>query len=33
MLTVREFAKHFDLALLAPNVQEAAVVDGSKISG
>ena len=27
MLTVREFAKHFDLALLAPNVQEAAVVE------
>ena len=27
MLTVNEFAKHFDLALLAPNVQEAAVVE------
>lgn len=27
MLTVPEFAKHFDLALLAPNVQEKAVVE------
>lgn len=27
MLTVQEFAKHFDLALLAPNVQEKAVVE------
>ena len=27
MLTVREYAKHFDLAMLAPDVQEAAIVE------
>ena len=26
MLTVREFAKHFDLALLAPDAQEQDIV-------
>lgn len=32
MLTVREYAKHFDLALLAPNVQEADVVAACKVA-
>ena len=27
MLTVNEFAKHLDLALLAPDVQEKAVIE------
>jgi deoxyribose-phosphate aldolase len=30
MLTVEEFAKHFDLAYLAPNAQEAEIVDACK---
>lgn len=30
MLTVNEFAKHFDLALLAPNAQAADIVDACK---
>jgi deoxyribose-phosphate aldolase len=30
MLTVEQFAKHFDLALLAPNAQEADIVDACR---
>ena len=30
MLTVNEFAKHFDLALLAPNAQEKDIVEACR---
>ena len=30
MLTANEFAKHFDLAILAPNTQEADILAGCR---